>query len=296
MDGLPTSLQPLPGGFSGETFLADVAGEQVVVRVYGGRSVAREPHAPEIDAAVLDLVRDLLPVPEVLDVRPGDLDHGRPGLLVTSVLPGQRLDLVLPGLDDEGRRRVGSQLGTLLGRLGHMVQPRRGPFRHRDLTPAQVPPQLRDLPAWVGHHAAGLGAELVAALLPVAGTAQDVLDEDRRSCLVHADVNAKNLLVDPQTLEITGVLDWEYAHAGSPYEDLGNLVRFERDRVFVEALLAAYAEFMPRVPGDLLDRARAADLWALVDLASRRGENPVTDAAHERLRAVARTGDVHATS
>jgi hypothetical protein len=56
----------------------------------------------------------------------------------------------------------------------------------------------------------------------------------------------------------------------------------------------------------VLDRARASDLWALVDLASRRGknpvadlasrrgENPVADRAHDQLLAIARTGDLHA--
>jgi hypothetical protein len=47
-------------------------------------------------------------------------------------------------------------------------------------------------------------------------------------------------------------------------------------------------------PGDLLDRARAADLFALVELASRRGQNPVADRAHDLLLAIARTGDLHA--
>ena len=55
-----------------------------------------------------------------------------------------------------------------------------------------------------------------------------------RCCLVHSDFNPKNLLVDPDTLEVTGLLDWEFAHAGHPYTDLGNLLRFERDPVFTD--------------------------------------------------------------
>ena len=88
MDTFPTSLVPLAGGHSGETFLADVAGEQAVVRVYGRRSAHRGPLAPEIDAAVLDLVRGLVPVPEVLEVRRGDPDADLPGLLVVSRAAG----------------------------------------------------------------------------------------------------------------------------------------------------------------------------------------------------------------
>ena len=43
-----------------------------------------------------------------------------------------------------------------------------------------------------------------------------------------------------------------------------------------------------------LDLARAADLWALVDLAGRRRENPVAERADRLLRAVASRRDVHA--
>ena len=129
MDTFPTSLVPLAGGHSGETFLAEVAGEQTVVRVYSPRSAWRGPLAPEIDAAVLELVRGLLPVPEVLEVRRSEPDADLPGLLVVSFLPGERLDLLLPHLRRRpaGTRR--SQLGTLVGRLGHIVQPRPGRVR-----------------------------------------------------------------------------------------------------------------------------------------------------------------------
>ena len=71
--GFATSVQPLPGGHSGETFLAVAGGERTVLRVYAGRSAARGPLAPEVDAAVLDLVRGVQPVPAVLEVRRGDL-------------------------------------------------------------------------------------------------------------------------------------------------------------------------------------------------------------------------------
>ena len=93
---------------------------------------------------------------------------------------------------------------------------------------------------------------------------------------------------------MTGVLDWELAHSGLPWTDLGNLLRFDRHPVFVEAVLSAYTAFMPAAPGDLLDRARAADLFALVELASRRNTNDVVLRAREHLWAVARTGDLHA--
>lgn len=298
MDGLPTTLVPLAGGHSGETFLAEVAGEQAVVRIYGPRSSWRGPLAPEIDAAVLRLVRGLLPVPEVLEVRrPGPADDV-PGLLVTGRLPGERLDLVQQRLDRDGLVHVGNALGRILGRLGHIAMPRPGVFADPDLTLAALPREASDLSSWVEHHADGLGwqAEDLEGLRRVADDAQVLLDLTDRSCLVHSDLNPKNVLVDPQTLDVTGLVDWEFAHSGSPYTDLGNLLRFERAPSFADAVLGAYSDFMPTVPDDLLDRARAADLFALVELATRRSDNPVAARAHDQLLAVSRTGDLHAVA
>ena len=90
---------------------------------------------------------------------------------------------------------------------------------------------------------------------------------------------------------MTGLLDWEYAHAGHPFTDLGNLLRFERDDVFTEAVLEAYVARRGGTAAEALALARAADLWALLDLAPRRADNPVAQEADRLLRAIARTRD-----
>ena len=95
-----------------------------------------------------------------------------------------------------------------------------------------------------------------------------------RVCLVHSDLNPKNLLLDPDTLEVTGVLDWEFAHAGHPFTDLGNLLRFDRDPGVVDAVLGAYGTRRGTARSRHATLARAADLWALVDLAARRHGQP----------------------
>lgn len=290
-DGFPTSLEPLAGGHSGETFLSDIAGERAVVRVYGLRSAHRGALAPEIDAAVLELVRGLLPVPAVLEVRRGAPDVDLPGLLVTSLLPGERLDVLLPTLSPEGLRTLGERLGVLAGRLGHMVQPRRGTFVDRSLHLEAAPSAATDLPTWLEQHAGSLPPDVVDGLRHVVEEAQDLLDEDRRACLVHADLVPPNVLVDPTTLELTGVLDWERAHSGHPWTDLGSLVRQPRDPVFVEAVLEGYRSLMPDVPDDVLDRATAADLSALVELAAGPGSPEGVEGALDQLQRIARTGN-----
>jgi aminoglycoside phosphotransferase (APT) family kinase protein len=283
------SLTPLDGGWSGETFLAEAAGERSVVRIYA-RPSHRGAAAHEVDAALLRLVKGLLPVPEVLEVRRADEATGMPALLVTSFLPGERLELLLPRLADAERATLGRSLGELLADLGGMPTLSTGPFVDGRLTIGSFEPDLDGLPAAVELAESRLGwwsPDELTGLREVAVDAQALLDTVGRRVLVHSDFNAKNLLVDPDSLEVTGLLDWEYAHAGHPFTDLGNLLRFERDEVFTDAVLAAYIGRRGGSAGDALALARAADLWALVDLAARRGENPVAERADRLLRRVA---------
>ncbi|MFC7359525.1 phosphotransferase family protein [Nocardioides astragali] len=295
MSDAAPSLTPLTGGFSGRTFVAEVAGDRTVVRVYPPGD-PRGAEAPDVDAAILHLVRGLVPVPEVVEVRREVAGSGQPGLLVTSWMPGERGDLVAARLcdenDDAGLASLGTAMGRAAGTLAGMPMLRPGPFLDAGLAvgefpdaglPERVETRLTD---WSAADRAGLGE--------VAASAQDLLDGVGRACLVHSDLNPKNVLVDPHTLELTAVLDWEFAHAGHPWTDVGNLVRFERHPAYVEAVLAAWTGLRGGRAETLLDGARAADLWALVDLASRAGENPVADRAEALLRAIAADGDLHA--
>jgi aminoglycoside phosphotransferase (APT) family kinase protein len=288
------SLTPLTGGWSGETFLAEVGGERQVVRIYPpGSHGDRGDRAAEVDAALLQLMRGLLPVPEVLEVRRAVASSDEPALLVTGFLPGVRGDLVLPELDAAGQQRLGRAVGEVAAALGAIPMLRQGPF---------VDPELRigsfedadGLVSFVESHRTALGhwspAEQ-AGLVEVAFEAQALLDTVERHCLVHSDLNPKNLLVDPDTLVITGVLDWEFAHAGHPATDLGNVLRFDRSPAYADAVVTAYCE---RHGGDrdhTVRLARAADLWALVGLAGRRTANPVAGRAHDLLLGVAGARD-----
>ena len=283
------ALTPLSGGWSGETFLAEVAGERSVVRIYA-RPGHRGEAAHEVDAALLRLVRGLVPVPEVLEVRRADPAAGAPALLVTSYVDGVRGDELLPTLDDAGLTTVGARLGELMATLGGIPMLRPGPFVDGDLRIGDFGDL--DLAAYVDATDLPDFADTeVAALRRVATAAQVLLDGVGRWCLAHSDLNPKNLILDPDTLEVRALLDWEFAHAGSPYTDLGNLLRFDRRPAFADAVLTTYADRRSVDPAWALELARAADLWALVELAGRRGENPVADRAHALLREIARTED-----
>lgn len=307
-------LEPLEGGWSGRTFLGTVAGERTVVRLYP----PEETGAPTRDAAVLRLGRAVLagcaPVPEVLETRAGDPASAAPGLLLTEYLAGERGDLLLPRLDERGLAAAGRALGEVVARLAGAVQARAGRFVDEQLTVAPWEPP------WDAETLVDLVGELVprldlgpadrAAVLALAEVAEEVLQQGPTApgaVLVHGDLNAKNLLLaarpneagrqvdeDDAGVVVTGVLDWEFAHAGSPWADLGNLLREQRSPAYVGALLDTVAQ-RRGVSADLaLDLGRAADLVAVVELATRRGADPVSDVAHERLLVMARARDLHA--
>lgn len=295
MSDLGPTLTPLAGGHSGRTFLGEVGGSRAVVRLYPPGD-PRGVQAPEVDGAVLRLVRGLVPVPEVVEVRRAQTEEGLPGLLVTEWLPGERGDLAVARLgadgDTDGLARLGASLGRVAGALAGMPMLRPGPFVDADLSLGRFPDG--GLADWVDLHLVEWPEPDRARLRRVADDAQDLLDTVGRACLVHSDLNPKNVLVDPGTGDVAAVLDWEFAHAGHPWTDVGNLVRFERHPAYVAAVLSAWTDLRGGSVADLLEGARAADLWALVDLAGRAGANPVARRAEVLLRAIARTGDLHA--
>ncbi|GAA1475811.1 hypothetical protein GCM10009623_02570 [Nocardioides aestuarii] len=204
-----SSLTPLEGSSSGQTFLGVVAGDRCVVRIYADPG-DRGDAAAEIDAALLRLVRGLVPVPEVLEARRPDPAVGAPGLLVTSFVPGVTADKLLPDLDGEGRARVGRSLGTIAAVIAGMPLLRPGPFVDGDLT--------------VGKWADRADRE-----------------HPERTALVHGSLDPGHVLLDTETLEVRAVTGWGSAHAGDPLADLAHLLTRAPAGEFREAALGAFA-------------------------------------------------------
>ena len=244
MSDFAASAVPLTGGYGGQTYAVSAGGEDAVLKLY-----VKDPGRAAVDAALLQLVRGLLPVPRVLDTkREGSAED--PPYLLTERLPGVNLQLYLETAGEDERRTVGEQLGELLVRLSGMPFLTFGMFRDGEL--AIEPFGMGDLERYVAGLDLGLSPEQSERFAGVIAEAEDVLaDGVDRVCLVHSDFNPKNLLVDPATARITGLIDWEFAHAGSPYADLGNLFRFCVDPV----LAGAGAE---RAAGERAGARRAA--------------------------------------
>jgi aminoglycoside phosphotransferase (APT) family kinase protein len=68
--------------------------------------------------------------------------------------------------------------------------------------------------------------------------------------VVHGDFGPNNMLLDPATLTVTALLDWEFAHVGSPIEDLAWcewIVRAHHPR-HLDALAQLYAGYGQAAP------------------------------------------------
>ena len=69
-----------------------------------------------------------------------------------------------------------------------------------------------------------LGPDRIPVLTGILANENTRLAEiHRQPSLTHGDFNPTNILIDNG--QVSAVLDWEYAHAGTPYMDIGNLLR-----------------------------------------------------------------------
>jgi aminoglycoside phosphotransferase (APT) family kinase protein len=103
--------------------------------------------------------------------------------------------------------------------------------------------------------------------------------------LAHGDFNAANILVREQhdRWTVAAILDWEFAFAGSPLCDVGNMLRYERaDRPRFEPHFSrGCIDGGLQLSDDWLEQARLADLPALCELLSR---DAIPDAVVDELR------------
>lgn len=94
-------------------------------------------------------------------------------------------------------------------------------------------------------------------------------DRTQRCCLVHSDYNPKNLLVqrDVAGWNVAAVLDWEFACAGGPLLDVGNLLRHREDYPdeFANGFIDRYKSVASWLADDWLMQAQLVDLTSAVE-------------------------------
>ena len=212
-------------------------GDLCVLRLYSGGDAARETHA-------MGLVRELVPVP--LELERGD------GWSVFTFLEGERLESVPEhsGQAAEALARISSVSFDSQGWVnadGSVT-----PFSfggHEGFTDEML--ARSDVRGWIGEEA----AEAIIAIEKREEPLHAEMAAESR--LVHGDFNPTNILVHDGA--VSGILDWEYCHSGTPYMDIGNLLRNTDQAYHGDIKLGLEASGMT-LPEDWQERAELVDL------------------------------------
>jgi aminoglycoside phosphotransferase (APT) family kinase protein len=83
----------------------------------------------------------------------------------------------------------------------------------------------RQVAGWTGR-LAGAATDDLGDWSPVTRWLDEHQPADVAQCLVHNDFRFDNLVLAPERLEVTGVLDWEMATVGDPLMDLGGALAY----------------------------------------------------------------------
>ena len=267
-----TAAAPLSGGLANTNLRLVLDGDpgQALLRIY-----QRDPAQAEKEATLHRLVAGRVPAPRFLAPPATDAESGL-RFAILEWMPGEPLERVLPGLHPAGLRVLGRSVGRTLAAVHAFAFPAAG-FLDGQLRVVHPVAGGRDgllgflrrcLVDGIGGDR--LGPADTAAVLAFAGPAGDRLAAwEARPCLVHADFNGSNLLAAGDT--VTAVLDWEFAFAGWPAFDFGNLLRPPAGRLegFADAAADGYRAAGGALPDDWRRLAMIADLYAWADFLAR---------------------------
>ncbi|WP_341676284.1 phosphotransferase [Niveibacterium sp. SC-1] len=256
------------GGLANTNYRLELAdGRELLLRMH-----VRSPSDGAKEWLLAERFGGRVPMPAMLHFEAHDADVGLPCTLMAWI-EGERLELRASGLDAAARRGLGRQIGAALAHIHAQTYPQTG-FLDAGLKLVNPVPMGREgllacLDAWVvrGRGAARLGAGLTQDLLGFVRANGGLLDGPaQRPCLAHGDFGGANLLIDAED-QLAAVLDWEFAFAGTPFFDLGNLLRAPLGALegFPEAVAEGYRATGAVLPEEWRLVAGLSDLFSWAD-------------------------------
>jgi aminoglycoside phosphotransferase (APT) family kinase protein len=201
-----------------------------VLRIY-----VRNHEAIQKDWDIFHLVQESVPIPELLYADLHGAEYDKPyaimkwvdGLLLSEVMAQEKSDdLVACGYD----------VGAVLARIGTYTFPQAG-FFGPGLTviesfEAGPTSYLNGIEQYLAQERVRqqLGEAQIKQLEQfVSSNAEYLTEMAETASLVHSDFKGINILVHQhaQRWKVAAVLDWEFAFAGTPLLDIGNMLRYE---------------------------------------------------------------------
>jgi fructokinase len=263
------SAELVSGGFANASYkiaLSHMAAP-IVVRVY-----LRDPTAAYREASILELVKARVPVPEILYVSPASREPHT--YVILGWVHGIPLDEALIEAPRGDARVAVRSTGGVLARLQEF---RFGTSGFFGSTLDVDRPVASDARAIVGVLERSLFENVGEERLGVALTQrlwqfikeheESLSAVEHESLLVHGDFNGANVIVRtaPEPPGVSAVIDWEYAHSGTPLVDLGSMLRRAAGRPawFEEELIRGYTEEGGVLPENWRQVSRIVDLVKL---------------------------------
>lgn len=254
----------LAGGACNTSYRVDLAsGKKIVYRRYSRGSPKKDRHA-------MGFVAEQLPVPQILELGPD--------WALMDYLPGSPISAHSPALADVGRcLAVFSQIQ--FDHMGDITEDGRVEtlpfdgflgFFSQELTK----PETKQ---W-------LSSPLLDRLLRFIDRHADIYRcFDAHSSFVHGDFNPGNILVEGD--RVTGIIDWEFAMAGSPMIDTGNLLRHFGTEVEGTLANGMRDHGMP-LADDWVFQSQLADLVSHIEFLSSDHSAQFKEQCVQRIRAL----------
>ncbi len=279
--GLPGSPRvaevfPLPGGLTNSNYKFVFADSRASVeaKLYQGE---RGPALIERAVHRLGSERKL-PLPKLLAGADDNAVTHTPYAIFEWV-EGMRLDLAVHAYEAATIVAFGDKLGRALAAI-HAIGFETCGFFDGDLNVHRIDLDGSGMLAYfrqVLTSATGrerLSRQVCDGLLAFAQREAPILDTwHGRPCLTHGDCGGTNILVieEGAGLRLSGIIDWEFAFSGTPFFDLGNLLRPPLGEVpgFAEAVAEGYRGAGGKLPENWRALAAMTDLLAWVESALR---------------------------
>ena len=270
-----TEITPLSGGFRSQNYhVCFDKGPQAVLKVSTDLQQAKKA------IALQQQLSRFLPVPRVW----GDRATSGHVFTLMEYVPGDLACSLAKDLSEEAYYALGHALGTLLSKVHSVQFPGTGALNaHLEISDPHS--NLGD--TWLAYmrevmHGKRaeerLGSRDCQRVLQLLNDYEEELHAlSPTQCLVHSDFNLKNILVQQKEKrwKVTSLLDWEFAHAGSPLVDIGNFYRFEA--ALPSSLFTGFSEgYGLNAIANWRELSRVLDLAALCNFLDAPEELPLT--------------------
>jgi len=279
-------LQLLTGGLSNTNYKIRIQRDNDIIstnvlRIYSGLSDFHGSSELCLkEKSILQLVKSKVPVPDCI-FSSSEENSMNYAYMVQSWVEGNNLgDFLQSPLSVSQKMRIALLLGEVLANIHSFKFENHGILGSelKVITPFIITPEtyiayMRQF-LFEGHARKGLSQVHKEEIWRWVQKSKNLLsDLNPTPCLVHMDFNPLNILISDEEneLNISGILDWEFALSGSKLFDFGNLFRYERDlqNPFVKKIVYSYLQNGGDLPETWPTLIRLLDLLSIFSMLNR---------------------------